>query len=329
MMVTGLGYRGQWIVDRRGRRGPSRRRRARTPSLSSIGGRVSRWTGEGRDGGRVSRALSLLATIAFTEVRQAIYWTLSVQTATVRAWRARRTIALEEILPHIYGVRILYVNAFLLAEDEGITLIDSGLANRTETFLRALSEIKRTPGELKHILLTHHHTDHTGSLAALVEASGAEVWIHPLDAPVVRGEEPVPGLNPKSIMSRILWPLAGRLSVYNTLAPTRVDHEVADGEELPAADGIKVVHTPGHTAGHTCYRAERHGGVLFVGDAAGNVFGRLGPPLAMSTEDMDEAKQSMAKLAGLEFDVACFGHGSVLKGKANVAFRRQVEKLAR
>jgi glyoxylase-like metal-dependent hydrolase (beta-lactamase superfamily II) len=76
-------------------------------------------------------------------------------------------MALEEIFPFIYGVRILYVNAFLLAEDEGITLIDSGLANRKETFLRALSDIKRSREELKHIVLTHHHTDHTGNLAAL------------------------------------------------------------------------------------------------------------------------------------------------------------------
>ncbi len=238
-------------------------------------------------------------------------------------------MALEEILPFIYGLRILYVNAFLLAEDEGITLIDSGLANRKERFLRALSEIKRSPEELKHIVLTHHHTDHAGNVAALVEASGADVWVHPLDAPIVRGEKPVPGANPKSIVSKMLWPLVGRLSVYNSLAPARVDHEVAEGQELPIASGMKAVHTPGHTAGHMCYLLERHGGILFVGDAAGNVFGRLGPPLWMSTEDMAEAKRSMAKLAGLEFDVACFGHGRVLKGKANAAFRRFVEKRAR
>ncbi|OGO49348.1 MAG: hypothetical protein A2148_00110 [Chloroflexi bacterium RBG_16_68_14] len=238
-------------------------------------------------------------------------------------------MALEEIFPFIYGVRVLYVNAFLLAEDEGITLIDSGLANRKETFLRALSEIKRSPEELKHIVLTHHHTDHTGNLAALVEASGAEVRVHPLDAPIVRGEKPVPGANPKSIVSKMLWPLVGRLSVYNRLAPARVDHEVTDGQELPMAGGMKAVHTPGHTAGHMCYLLERHGGILFVGDAAGNVFGRLGPPLAMSTEDMGQAKESIRKLAELEFDVACFGHGRVLKGKANAAFRRLVEKMTR
>src|SRR3972149_3412845 len=223
-------------------------------------------------------------------------------------------MALEEIFPFIYGLRILYVNAFLLAEDEGITLIDSGLANRKETFLRALSEIRRSPEELKHVVLTHHHTDHAGNLAALVEASGAEVWTHPLEAPIVRGEVPLPWSNPKSIVLKMLWPLVGRLSVYNRLAPAQVDHEVADGQELPVAGGMKAVHTPGHTAGHMCYLVERHGGVLFVGDAATNILG-LRPPLVMSTLDMAQAQDSIRKLAELEFDAACFGHGGGVKGE--------------
>ena len=49
----------------------------------------------------------------------------------------------------------------------------------------------------------------------------------------------------------------------------------------------------------------------------------------MYTEDMAQAKESIRKLAGLEFDTACFGHGRVLKGRANAAFRRLMEKLAR
>jgi glyoxylase-like metal-dependent hydrolase (beta-lactamase superfamily II) len=237
-------------------------------------------------------------------------------------------MALEEIFPFIYGLRMAYVNAFLLTQAEGLILIDSGLPNRKETILRALSEIRRSPKELKHIAITHHHVDHTGSLAALVEASGADVWVHPLDAPIVRGEKPVPGPNPKSILGKIVEPVVARLPAYR-LTPAQVDHEVADGEELPAPGGMKTVHTPGHTAGHVSYLVEGHGTILFAGDAAGNLFGRLGLPLAMYTEDMAEAKRSLGKLAELEFEAACFGHGGVLKGKANVAFRRLVERLAR
>jgi len=237
-------------------------------------------------------------------------------------------MAVEEIFPFVYGISMGYVNAFLLAEEDGITLIDSGLPNRKATILGALSRLGRRAAELKHIAVTHHHVDHTGSLAALVEASGAKVYVHPADAPIVRGEKPAPGPNPNSIAGKILGPVIMRLP-GSKLQPTKVDQEVRDGQELPVAGGMKAVHTPGHTAGHLSYLLAGHGGVLFAGDAAGNIFGRLGPPLGMFTEDMAQAKLTLRKLAELEFDTACFGHGRVLKGKANAAFRRLVERLAR
>ena len=237
-------------------------------------------------------------------------------------------MAVEEIFPFVYGLRMGYVNAFLLAEEDGITLIDSGLPNRKGVILGALRQMGRQAQDLKHIAITHHHVDHTGSLAALVEASGAKVYVHPADAPIVRGEKPVPGPNPASLLGKFVGPLVARLPAYR-LTPAQVDQEVQDGQELAVAGGLKAVHTPGHTAGHLAYLMPGHGGVLFAGDAAGNMFGRLGPPLGMYTEDMALAKVSIRKLADLEFDAACFGHGRVLKGEANLKFRRLAEKLAR
>ncbi len=103
--------------------------------------------------------------------------------------------------------------------------------------------------------------------------------------------------------------------------------EVADGDELPLAGGIKAVHTPGHTPGHLSFLLPSKK-LLFVGDAAANML-RLGMPLGMFTADRQQAKESIRKLAALEFDVACFGHGRVLKGEANLRFRRLAETLAR
>ena len=179
-----------------------------------------------------------------------------------------------------------------------------------------------------HIAVTHHHVDHTGSLAALASATKAKVYVHPLDAPVTRGAVPVPGPNPKSIAGKALWPVIKRITPRQ-LPPLSIDHEVQDGEDLPIAGGLRAIHTPGHTAGHVSYLWPRHGGVLFVGDAAGHMFGRLGTPSPMFTEDMEEARDSIRKIAALEFDTACFGHGGVLKGRAHAAFRRYVEKMAR
>jgi glyoxylase-like metal-dependent hydrolase (beta-lactamase superfamily II) len=236
----------------------------------------------------------------------------------------------EEVLPGVYAIKIRmgYVNAFLLTGGDGLTLIDSGLPGQVRTLLSAVERIGQKPADLKHIAVTHHHVDHTGSLADLVQATQARVYVHPLDAPITKGEQPVPGPNPASMLGKLLWPLLKRLTPAR-LEPIAIDHEVSDGEELPLAGGLKAVHTPGHTAGHVSYLRPGNGGVLFVGDAAGHMLGRLGPPAGMFTEDPAQVKASLRKIAELEFDAACFGHGGVLKGRASAAFRRYVEKMAR
>lgn len=238
-------------------------------------------------------------------------------------------MAPERILPGIYAVKIRrgYVNAFIIA-DGPLALIDSGLPGQAKVFLKHIARIGSRPEDVQHIAVTHHHVDHTGSLAALVGLTHAKVYVHPLDAPITRGDAPVSGPNPRSRAGRTLWPVIKRITPRQ-LPPLRIDHEVQDGEDLPIAGGLRAIHTPGHTAGHVSYLWPRHGGVLFVGDAAGHMFGRLGAPIGMFTEDMDRARESIRKIAALEFDSACFGHGGVLKGRAHAAFRRYVEKMAR
>lgn len=235
----------------------------------------------------------------------------------------------EEIAPGIYAIGMGYVNAFLIDAGDGLTLVDSGLPKRKDKLLGAIAKLGRTPADLKHILITHHHIDHAGSLADLKAATGAESYVHAADSPIVRGDQPQPGPNPASLLGRVAGPLLSRVSPDFT--PAAVDHEVADGDELAVAGGVTAIHTPGHTPGHLAFLLPGHGGVLFAGDAAGNVL-RLGLPtgmFGMFTADYARARESFAKIAALEFDIACFGHGRVLKGEANLKFRRLAEKLAR
>ena len=234
-------------------------------------------------------------------------------------------MAVEEIVSGVYGIGLGYVNAFLVVDEGGLALVDSGLAKRKDTILGAVASAGKQPADLKHILITHHHIDHIGSLADLKEATAASCYVHPADSAIVRGEQPQPGPNPDSLLGKVAGPILNRLST--PAPPAAVDVEVADGEELPIAGGIKAVHTPGHTPGHLSYLLASKN-VLFVGDAAANLL-RLGMPLSVYTADRQQAKESIRKLAALEFDIACFGHGRVLKGEANLRFRRLAEKLAR
>src|SRR3972149_1749448 len=189
-------------------------------------------------------------------------------------------MAVEEIVAGVHAIGMGYVNAFLIAGDDGLALVDSGLPKKKDPILRAVAAVGRRPADLKHILITHHHIDHIGSLGDLMEATGAKSYVHPLDSPIVRGDRPQPGP------------------------------------------------TPAHTPGHLAFLLARDGGVLFAGDAAANVI-RLGMPIGMFTADREQAKESVRKLAALEFEVACFGHGRVLKGEANLRVRRLAGELAR
>ena len=126
---------------------------------------------------------------------------------------------------------------------------------------------------------------------------------------------------------RLLNPLLARAT--RPAASARVDRELADGDEIDLDGGARVVHVPGHTAGSIAiYLPKRR--MLFAGDAPVNAFG-LGPPsgpLGMFNEDHAQARESFQKLAALDFDIACYGHGAPLDRDASLAFRRRAERLS-
>ena len=238
---------------------------------------------------------------------------------------------MKEVVPGVFEVPIRvaglpYVNAFVIAED-AVTVVDTGLPKRAPYLLRLLGSLGRRPQELRDVLVTHHHVDHTGSLAALLRETGARVHVHPQDAPIVRGERPAPPATRPNILTRLLEPVAARRGLTE-LEPARETADMADGDELPVLGGLRVVHTPGHTPGHVSFLSPSRR-LLFAGDAAGSLLGRVGLPLGAYTEDMAWARRSIAALAELDFDVACFGHGPSIRGAANARFRSLVEKLAR
>lgn len=232
-----------------------------------------------------------------------------------------------ELAPGVHHVIKGFVNAYLVEADDGLTIVDSGVKKRAPAFLALLKALGRQADEVRSILITHHHVDHRGSLAALAEATGATVYAPAADAAIIRGVEAAPHPTPPSLFGRLT------VSVVERFGPsvdgTAVHREVTDGETLPMAGGISVIHTPGHTAGQTSYLLSRDGGILFVGDAAETLTGRPRPPVhgmaSFHTEDHDEARRSFRKLATLEFDTALPGHGRPIVGGASERFRAQAE----
>ncbi len=226
----------------------------------------------------------------------------------------------REIVPGVFHAGGQGIGAFLLAADE-LVLIDTNLPRRLPKLLAALRQAGRRPEEVRHIAITHYHMDHVGSLAAAAEAMGSTVYAHPDDAERIREGTQSP-IQPIGI-GKVFLPMF-YFFMPKRFPPAQIDREIADGDEI-GNTGLRTIHTPGHTMGHVSYLWPERGGVLFVGDALANNFGRLS--YGYSCENMEAAKQSFRKLAELDFETAVFGHGLTIKRNAAAKFQQKLERL--
>ena len=211
------------------------------------------------------------------------------------------------------------VNVCLLKVRDGYALIDSGFANSADKILAAIGSVGVAPHDVRHLVLTHGHPDHIGSAAALQRATGAQVYAHALDKPIIeagtgfRRGKPIPGLANALLVNLLLRP-----SLKKPLEPTRVDHLVGDGDALPFTPDLTAIHTPGHCAGQISLLWRRAGGILFTADACINMRGLA---LAAAQEDTADPRRRRPKLARRDFPPAVLGQGPpVLTGAAD-AFR--------
>lgn len=206
------------------------------------------------------------------------------------------------------------VNAFVVDGDDGVVLIDTGLPKRHGTILEGLKAIGRRPDDVSAIVITHGHADHTGGAAVLKRETGAALIASEIDAAVVRGDVPAP---PPPVMDRpILRSLIGLLPPAEGVA---VDHAVGDGA-VPVVSDLNAVPTPGHTAGHISLHLDRHGGVLFAGDAALSTRSG-GVQRGWMNRRSPTFDSSLRRMADLDFEIACFGHSAAIVGGAGGSFR--------
>ena len=226
-------------------------------------------------------------------------------------------MALEQLAADLH-VRRGLVNVYFLETQDGLALLDTGFPGSAGKILEALTQLGKRPSDLRHILLTHAHPDHIGSAAAVKRATGATVWAHPVDAPIIasgkgfRDTNPCPGLR-----NRILYTLLRKRILE--VEPTPVDKLLQDGDSLPFAPDLKVIHVPGHCAGQIAFHWARHGGILFPADACVR---RGSMKLPFSAESLEGARADVRKLAGETFDKVCFMHGAPITTGGGAAFRR-------
>jgi len=146
----------------------------------------------------------------------------------------------------------LATNCYVMKSGEELAVIDPG--GDAELILERVKELG---GTVKYVIDTHGHIDHIAANREVIEATGAELLIHELDAGLLAH----PDRNLSSLMGmRITSPSPSRL--------LKEGDKVIVGEEE-----MTVLHTPGHTPGGICLLAPDYaftGDTLFV-DSIGRV----------------------------------------------------------
>jgi glyoxylase-like metal-dependent hydrolase (beta-lactamase superfamily II) len=87
-------------------------------------------------------------------------------------------LLVSPVVPGVHRIDLGVVNAYVLQAEDGVTLVDTGLAATRPLLLRAMKVLGVDVRDIRRILVTHAHPDHTGSLAYLKRMSGARVYMH-------------------------------------------------------------------------------------------------------------------------------------------------------
>jgi len=211
-----------------------------------------------------------------------------------------------------------FVNAYLVREDDGLTLVDSTMPQGARRILAAAEELEMP---IRRIALTHAHDDHAGGVDRLKAALGeVEVIVSARDARLLEKDFSLDPGEPQRKPSGALKGIATR--------PTRT---VQDGEHVGS---LRVIASPGHTPGHVAYLDERDGTLL-----CGDVYSTLGgvatsakmnprfPLVVMGTWDRPTELDSARKLRALDPERLAPGHGRIVESPA-AAMDRAIAKAS-
>ena len=206
-----------------------------------------------------------------------------------------------------------FTNVFLIQGRTGCVLVDAGSPGKADRILKRLAKHGIAPDDIRLILLTHGHTDHFGSAAALRERTGAPVAIHTLDAEAVRQGIHQPGsLQPTGRLIAFLM----RISALRNLAVP--DHAPAFEPDILFDEKFRldeydiagrVISTPGHTPGSVSVLLDS--GEAIVGDMVIGDFFRLlrRPGLPIVAWDMERNWESILRFLDLSPRIVYTGHG--------------------
>lgn len=230
----------------------------------------------------------------------------------------------QELLPDLYAhtIQIANIAFYSCPGSNDFVLIDAGMPKSAEEIISVAEKRFGKNAKAKAIILTHGHFDHVGAIIELVEHWQVPVFAHKLELPYLTGLENYP--EPDSTVDSGLVAKMSPLFPNEAIDLGESVQELPPDGTVPFMEGLKWIHTPGHTPGHVSLFRERDG-ALIAGDAFVTVKQESlykvftqekevnGPPKYL-TPDWGAAFESVKKLAALNPSVAVTGHGVPMSG---------------
>lgn len=235
---------------------------------------------------------------------------------------------MQKITENVYGVLTKFnlLNQYLIVNGSDLTVVDMMLgASDVDNLEKELATQGWSLDQVKHLLITHAHPDHIGGLKTFQERSNATTYAHRIDAQVIRGEADGVLANPNELswFNRIVYNMA---KGNEQPEPARVDVDLGDGDDLSQIiEGLQVIHLPGHSHGQVGYYL-KHDKLLIGGDVMMRFFGSLRMPLRSVSPDWTAVKQSIQRVAELDVNILCLGHGKPLY-QANSVIQKFADKV--
>lgn len=195
------------------------------------------------------------------------------------------------------------INCFLVREDDGFTLVDTGLAGSGAAIIDAA---QRLGAPIRRIVLTHAHIDHVGSLDSLVShLPGIELAIGQRESRLLRSDFSLDA----GESGKILLGFPG--------AKSRPTSLLKDDDRIGS---LQAVFSPGHTPGHMAFLDTRDGS-LIAGDAfvtqtgvnAAGVFKLSFPFPWLFSWNKEVSAESARKLRNLKPARLAVGHGKTVE----------------
>lgn len=220
--------------------------------------------------------------------------------------------------------------SYFVTTKEGVVLIDAGIDVHANDVKNGLSEVGRRVEDVKALLLTHWHNDHSSGAARVQEMSNCRIYFHQAGKEKFSRADRARGLRgwiaDQLPGAGLLGPVKGLLELAPPRSVEATGH-LNEGELIE--DHFRVIETPGHEAGHLSFFYEPEG-VLFAGDAFAVAKDHLAFMSRFLTENKQDAKQSMLKCLDLPLKAVCPGHRYPLVNPPEVEllrFRKRVEEM--